>query len=63
MLLKFLMRHRTAFATKKNQSYMFTVPRLRNCVQKQRILLLKCGKEEMKILSDFRWVRKIPAYQ
>jgi len=32
-------------------------------LQKQRILLLKCGKEEVKILSDFRWVMKIPAYQ
>ena len=31
-------------------------------LQKQRILLLKCGKEEVKILSDFRWVMKIPAY-
>ena len=32
MLLSFLTRHRTAFAIKKKQSYMLTVPRLRKPV-------------------------------
>lgn len=35
MLLSFLTRHRTAFAIKKKQSYMLTVPRLRNCKSRE----------------------------
>ena len=62
MPLNFLTRHRTAFAIKK-KSVLHVNSAKAEKLQKQRILLLKCGKEEVKILSDFKWVMKIPAYQ